>query len=77
MFCPNYRAKTVFGEPRKCSERNSHDAKPWWVHWVLLGWGAGVISHAVKIYHPGMKSGKNWSKDWEEKKIRELMDDWL
>ena len=52
-----------------------YDDKPWWVHWVLLGWGAGVIVHAVKIYAPNMNSSKSWSQDWEEKKIRELMDD--
>jgi len=52
-----------------------YDDKPWWVHWVWLAWGAGVIAHAVQTYGPGMVSGKSWSQQWQEKKLRELMDD--
>ncbi|MCC7253793.1 2TM domain-containing protein [Hyphomicrobium sp.] len=23
-----------------------YTAEPYWVHWVFLGWGAGVLAHA-------------------------------
>jgi len=37
-----------------------------WFWWPLSGWGLGVISHALKVFGIG--------KNWEEKKIRELME---
>lgn len=40
----------------------------WWVHWPVLGWGIGVAIHAVSMY------GDLWGIDWEERKIRELID---
>ena len=42
---------------------------PWFL-WVALGWGIGVVIHAFKAFGwmPFM------SKDWEEKKIKEYMD---
>lgn len=52
-----------------------YDDKPWWVQWVVIGWGAGVIAHAAQTYGSALSSGKSWSAEWEEKKIRELMDD--
>lgn len=41
-----------------------------WVIFPTLGWGFGVIMHAMEAY------GYNplWGKRWEERKIRELMD---
>lgn len=25
---------------------NWYGSGPWWVHWVILGWGVGVAAHA-------------------------------
>jgi sensor histidine kinase YesM len=36
-----------------------------WFWWPMLGWGIGVLSHAAKTFGLG--------KDWEERKIKELM----
>ncbi len=52
-----------------------YDDKSWWVHWVLLGWGAGVIFHWARTFSSFKRSGKSRIKDWEEKKIREIMDE--
>ena len=52
----------------------------WWINylttdftWAIfptLGWGFGVLMHGMEAF------GYNplWGKDWEERKIRELMD---
>lgn len=41
-----------------------------WFLWAALGWGIGLIFQAAKAF--------NWNpfinKDWEERKIKELMD---
>ncbi|WP_284460336.1 2TM domain-containing protein, partial [Chryseobacterium sp.] len=36
-----------------------------WFLWPMLGWGIGIAFHAVNVFGIG--------KNWEEKKIRELM----
>ena len=41
-----------------------------WFYWPLLGWGIGVAAHAVSVFGPGLM----WGPEWEERKIRELMD---
>ena len=42
-----------------------------WFFWSATGWGFGVLGHAYKVF--------NWfpffGKDWEEKKIKELMEE--
>ena len=41
-----------------------------WFVWPLLGWGVGVAAHAIAVFGiPGM-----FGRDWEERKIRQLMD---
>ncbi|MCP2727637.1 2TM domain-containing protein [Limnofasciculus baicalensis] len=41
----------------------------WWFYWALLGWGIGIIAHALTIFGiTGL-----FGSDWEEKKIAELM----
>lgn len=42
-----------------------------WVIFPALGWGFGVVAHAIEAF------GYNplWGKRWEEKKMRELMED--
>jgi hypothetical protein len=41
-----------------------------WFFWPLLGWGIAVVLHAFSVFGPGRLLGA----DWEEKKIREIMD---
>ncbi|WP_395066954.1 2TM domain-containing protein [Flavobacterium sp.] len=41
-----------------------------WFFWPLLGWGIGVLFHAMKVFNYSPFLGKNW----EEKKINELME---
>ncbi|MDN5421904.1 MAG: 2TM domain-containing protein [Chryseobacterium sp.] len=36
-----------------------------WFYWPMLGWGIGIVAHAVNVFGIG--------KTWEEKKIKELM----
>jgi fatty acid desaturase len=43
--------------------------RPWWVLWVLLGWGIGVLAHALTVFGRASKR----IADWEERKIRQLM----
>ncbi|KAF2517252.1 2TM domain-containing protein [Flavobacterium foetidum] len=41
-----------------------------WFYWPLLWWGIGVVIHGMKVFSilPG------FGKEWEERKIRELME---
>jgi len=41
-----------------------------WFYWVLIGWGIGLAIHALNIFG----TEKILGKDWEEKKIKELME---
>lgn len=41
-----------------------------WAIFPILGWGAGVSGHAMEVFNYNPFLGKNW----EERKIRELMD---
>lgn len=43
---------------------------PWWFQWPLLGWGIGVVGHAVAVFSPVRMLGRSW----EERKIKEQMD---
>jgi|SRR5690348_15664386 fatty acid desaturase len=43
--------------------------RPWWVLWVLLGWGIGVLAHALTVFGHTSKR----ITDWEERKVRQLM----
>lgn len=42
----------------------------WWVQWVWLGWGIGVLAHAIAVFGRGSKSVENW----ENRKIRQFLD---
>lgn len=42
----------------------------YWFYWPLLGWGIGLVMHWFGVYG----SRLFWGKDWEERKIKELMD---
>lgn len=37
-----------------------------WFYWCLLGWGIGLVAHGMSVFAIG--------RNWEEKKIRELME---
>jgi hypothetical protein len=41
-----------------------------WFYWPLMWWGFGVIFHGLKVFEVFPVMGK----DWEEKKIKELME---
>lgn len=45
-----------------------------WFFWPLMGWGIGFGFHAltVFIFAPGF--GPGLTADWEERKIKEIMD---
>ena len=40
-----------------------------WFYWPLLGWGIGIAIHAAAVLSNGI-----WGKDWEARKVKELMD---
>ena len=42
----------------------------WWVQWPLLGWGSGLLAHAVLIFG----QGPSIIKSWQLRKIHELKD---
>jgi hypothetical protein len=42
----------------------------YWAFWPLLGWGVGLVAHGLATYRWMPVLGK----EWEERKIRELMD---
>lgn len=36
----------------------------WWFYWSVFGWGIGLAAHTFTVF--------GFSKEWEEKKIKEL-----
>ena len=40
-----------------------------WFYWVLLGWGIGLVAHALQVYGSFTIFGHNW----EERKIQEYL----
>ena len=44
---------------------------PWWVAWILFGWGVGIIAHGIAV----LAHGSRTVADWEERKLKQLMDD--
>lgn len=41
----------------------------WWVQWVALGWGIGLISHAVAAFQFLPFFGAEWEKGQVEKRL--------
>jgi len=41
-----------------------------WFYWVAFGWGIGVVMNAVSVFGIGGVFGQ----EWEEKKIKDMMD---
>jgi hypothetical protein len=49
---------------------NAATGGPWWVLWVLLGWGIGVLAHWLFVF----AGSSRLVADWERRKARELAD---
>jgi len=41
-----------------------------WFYWPLFGWGIAIVIHAASVFG----GGRLWGKEWEERRIKELMD---
>ena len=41
-----------------------------WFYWVTVFWGIAILLHASKVF---ILKGKFLGKEWEEKKIKEIM----
>jgi 2TM domain len=41
----------------------------WWSQWPLLGWGLGLLGHAIAVFSPI----RPFSSAWEERKIKERL----
>ena len=42
----------------------------YWFFLPLIGWGIGIVAHAVSVFGQAWF----WGADWEERKIKEIMD---
>ena len=42
-----------------------------WFYWVTIFWGIAIMFHASKVF---IFKGKFLGKEWEEKKIKEIME---
>jgi fatty acid desaturase len=49
---------------------NAATGGPWWVLWVLLGWGIGVLAHGLFVFAGTSRR----VAEWEQRKVRELAD---
>ncbi len=38
-----------------------------WFHWVLMGWGAGLLLNGFQVF------GNGFAKNWEARKIEEIV----
>jgi hypothetical protein len=48
---------------------NAATRSPWWVQWPFLGWGVGIIGHAVAVFAPRHL----FHSDWEQRRINKRM----
>ncbi len=48
---------------------NLWSGQPYWVQWVFLGWGIGLLGHAIGVF--GRRVG--FTSGWEARKLKELM----
>ena len=44
---------------------------PWWVLWVLLGWGIGILAHGLTVFGQSSRA----IADWEERKLRQYLNE--
>ena len=42
----------------------------WWVQWVFLGWGIGVVAHGLAVF----AKMPSFITNWQLRKIKELKD---
>jgi uncharacterized membrane protein YgdD (TMEM256/DUF423 family) len=42
-----------------------------WFYWVTIFWGIGILIHASKVF---IFKGKFLGEEWEEKKIKEILE---
>ena len=42
-----------------------------WFYWVTIFWGLAILLHASKVF---VLKGRFLGEEWEEKKIKEIMD---
>jgi hypothetical protein len=45
--------------------------RPWWVLWVVFGWGIGVVVHGLAVSARTSRA----IADWEERKTQQFMRD--
>src|SRR5882724_10563521 len=45
--------------------------EPWWVLWVLAGWGIGVLAHGVAVSGAAHQTASSW----KERKLKQFMDE--
>jgi hypothetical protein len=50
---------------------NLATGRPWWVLWVVLGWGIGVLVHALTVFGQTSRA----IAAWENRKMREFMEE--
>ena len=48
---------------------NVYTGGDWWVQWVFLGWGIGVVAHGVALF----MSKPRFITNWERRKFREFV----
>jgi hypothetical protein len=39
---------------------NYRDDGDWWVQWVAIGWGLGILAHALAVFGSTPQSLANW-----------------
>jgi fatty acid desaturase len=44
---------------------------PWWVLWVLLGWGIGLLAHGLVVLGADSRA----IADWEERKLKQYLNE--
>ncbi len=42
-----------------------------WFYWVTIFWGIAILLHASKVF---VLKGKVFGEEWEQKKIKEIME---
>jgi hypothetical protein len=48
---------------------NALTGPDWWVQWVVFGWGIGIVAHALAVFGRASR----FVREWEERKIKQLM----
>ena len=49
---------------------NAVSGAAWWVQWPILGWGIGIIAHALAVFG----RWPNFVTNWQLRKMKELKD---